>query len=108
VACIGKRAASRSLSSASSSSSNDSSSVRVPILGSSSSSSDSNDEKEKELKKERKSIKQLTWFTKRFVKKKSVSVENLKQFHATLGEAKKELKEGSCSSNKQKLPNQSI
>jgi hypothetical protein len=36
------------------------------------------------------------------MKKKSVSLENVKQLHATLGKAKKELKEGSRSYKKQK------
>jgi hypothetical protein len=73
-----------------------------------SSSLDSDDNKEKELKKVRKACNKLVFIMKCMLKKKSVSAENLKQLHATVGEVKKEFKDGFCSFDKQKLWNQNI
>jgi TPP-dependent pyruvate/acetoin dehydrogenase alpha subunit len=72
------------------------------LQSSSSSSSDSCNDRKKEFKKVTKSLKQLTNLTKRLIKKKLVSVENLQVLRSTITEARKDLKDVSKSSKKQK------
>jgi gas vesicle protein len=57
------------------------------------SASASDDEMKKKFKKLKKTIKQLTKYTKHLVKKNLVSAEDLKDLRSTSGEVKKVLKE---------------